>query len=87
MQIPNQAFEALVQHVGVDLRRGDIRVAKKRLHDAQVCPVVQEMTGKRMAQDMRRDFPRAQPRGGGKRLEVASKMLARDMAGSARGRE
>ena len=40
-------------HLGIDLRRGDVGVAKHRLHGAQVSPVLDEVGRKRVPQLMR----------------------------------
>src|SRR4051812_20833735 len=48
--------------MGVDLRRGDIRVAEHRLDAAQVGAAVEEMRREGMAQDVRRDARRVDPR-------------------------
>ena len=51
-------LKARLVHMGVDLRRDDIRVPQKLLHDAKVRSVLQQMRGKRVPQDMRVDlFP------------------------------
>src|SRR5687767_9547484 len=47
-------LQALARDVGVDLRGGDIGVAEKELHHAQVGAVVDEVRGEGMAQHMRR---------------------------------
>ena len=49
------AFQALVEHMGVDLRRGDVGVAEQFLHDAQIGAVLQQMAGEGVAQHVRAD--------------------------------
>src|SRR5580658_9796177 len=87
MQIANEAFQSFLEHVGIDLRGRDVGVTEERLYDAQVRAVVQEVTGESMPQHMGAQLRGAQPGGGRKRLELAGKMLAGDMAGLTEGRE
>ena len=58
----HQLAQSLGQHVGVDLRRRDVGVAQKHLQTAQVGAVRQQMRGERMAQHVRRDPGRVDPR-------------------------
>ena len=80
MQIAHEAFQPLLQHVGIDLRGRDIGVAQKRLHHAQIGAVVQEVTGESVAQNVRAYLRGAQAGGFGQRFKLAGKMLAREMA-------
>ena len=80
MQVAHQALEALLQHVGVDLRGRDVGVPEQRLHHPQVGAVVQQMARKGVAQHVRAHLIGAQPGGGGERLEVAGEMLAGEVA-------
>src|SRR4051812_44154675 len=48
MQVAHQAFQTLLDHMCIDLRRRDIGMAEQRLHDAQIGAVVQKMTRERM---------------------------------------
>ena len=75
MQVTHQAFEPLLDHMGIDLRGRDIGMAEQRLHDAQIGAVVQKMAGKRVAQHMRADQPRRKAGGSGQLLQVAREML------------
>src|SRR5260370_35428602 len=59
----------------IDLGRGDISVTQQRLYHPKIGSVVQKMAGEGMAQHVRAHL--AESRRGGKRLEVAGKMLAR----------
>ena len=68
VQVAHQAFQALFQYMGIDLRGRNIGVTKKRLDDTQIRPIVQEMAGKSVAQHMRADLRRTQSRGPGERL-------------------
>lgn len=45
-----QVLQALPRHMGVDGGGGDVGVAQQHLHGAQVCPVVEQMGGKGVAQ-------------------------------------
>ena len=53
VQIAHQAFQALLQHVSINLRGRNIGVAEQRLHHAQVGAVVEKMAGKSVAQHVR----------------------------------
>ena len=55
-------------------------MAEQRLHDAQVGAVVQQMAGKGVAQHVRRDQPRREARCRRQFLQIARKMLPRQMA-------
>src|SRR5262249_11639672 len=77
----HQALEALLEHMGIELCRGDVGVAESRLQHPQVRAVVQEMTREGVAEHVRAHLRSAQSRGGGERLEFAGKVLAREVAG------
>ena len=49
-------LQAAARHMGIDLGGGQVAVAQQHLHHAQVRAVVQQMSGKGMAQRMRRQF-------------------------------
>ena len=53
MQIADEAFQALFEHMSINLRGRDVGMAEQRLHHAQVCAIVQKMAGEGMAQDVR----------------------------------
>ena len=55
VQIPHQALEPLLQHMGVDLRRRNVGVAEQGLHDAEVGAIVQEVAGEGVAEHVRAD--------------------------------
>ena len=80
MQIAHEAFQPLLQHMGIDLRGRDIGVAEKRLHHAQIGAIVQEVAGEGMAQHVRAQLRRAQAAAPRQRLEFAGEMLAGEMA-------
>ena len=75
MQVAHQALQALLDHMGIDLRGRDIGMAEQRLDDTQVGAVVQQVAREGMTQHMRRDQPRRQAGGGGEFLQVAREML------------
>jgi len=60
-------------------------MAEQRLHDAQVRAVMQQVAGKGVAQHVRRDQPRCEARCRRQLLQVARKMLPRQMAALAKG--
>ena len=51
----DQGLEFFIKHVGINLRGRDVRMPKQHLHHPQIGPTGQKMTGKSMAQDVRRD--------------------------------
>src|SRR6266481_5456079 len=61
----------------IDLGRGDISVTQQRLYHPKIGSVVQKMAGEGMAQHVRAQL--AESRRGCERLEVAGKMLARQV--------
>src|SRR5216683_6086058 len=83
MQVAHQALEPLRQHMGVDLRRGDIGMAEQRLHHPQVGAVVEKMAGESVAEHVRAYSVVAQAGGGGERLQLAGEVLAGEVAGFA----
>ena len=66
MQVAHQALQALLNDVCVNLGCRNIRMTQQRLHNAQVCPVVQQMRSKCVAQHMWADKTRLKSGGGGK---------------------
>ena len=56
MVLGDQAFEALVEDVGVDLGRRDVGVAEHLLQAAQVGAVGQQVAGEGVAQDVGGDL-------------------------------
>ena len=64
MQVAHQALEALLNHVCVNLRGGNIGMAEQSLHDTQIRAVMQKMTCKGVTQDVRTDDARRQTGGG-----------------------
>jgi hypothetical protein len=84
MQIAHETFETLFEHVRVNLGRGNVGVAKQRLHHPQVSAIVQKMTRESVAQDVRAHLFRAQTSDRSQGLQLAGKMLARDVAALAK---
>src|SRR6516165_440522 len=80
MQVAHQALQALLHHMRVDLRGRDVGVAEQRLDDAQIGAVMQKVAGEGMSQHMRRYQARHEARGRSQFLQVARKMLSRQMA-------
>ena len=54
MMVRDHGGKPLGLDVGIDLRRGDVRVTKHRLHRAQVSAVGDQVAGKGVAQHVRR---------------------------------
>src|SRR6185312_10297581 len=88
MKVAHECFQAFFQDVRINLCRRNIGMPEKCLHYTKIRAIVQQMAGEGMAQHMR-----AQARGlnsarRSERLEVACKMLTRQMAGfSERGKQ
>ena len=53
MAFLDQPAEPLVEDMGIDLRCGYVGMAEQLLHDAQICPVLQQMAGESVTQHMR----------------------------------
>ena len=51
----DEASEPLLYDMGIDLRGGNVGVAEKLLHRAQIGAPLQEMAGKGVTQHVRRD--------------------------------
>ena len=79
MMIVDQPHQPLLQHMGVDLRGRDVGVAEQLLHGAQIGAPLQQMAGKRVAQDMRRDPGRLDAGGGGEPFQLLAEALAGEM--------
>jgi hypothetical protein len=50
----NKTPQPLLDHMRIDLRSRDVGVAKKLLHRAQIRATLKQMTGKSVAQHVRR---------------------------------
>jgi hypothetical protein len=87
VQIAHHGFHPLVEHMGIDLRRGNIGVAEQFLHDAQIRTVLQKMACEGMAEHMRANPRGADSRSGGAGLEIAGESLAGEMPARAIGRK
>ena len=75
----DKAPQPLLDDMGVDLRGRDIGVAQELLHGAQIRAPLQQMTGKGMTQNMRRDARRLDAGGDRKRLQLLAEALAGQM--------
>ncbi len=51
----DELLQSFIEHMGVDLCRGDIRMAQKRLNGPQVCAASKQVGGKCVPKPMRRD--------------------------------
>ena len=69
-------LEMVLGDMGVNFRGRDIGMPQKRLHRAQIRAALHKMRGEGMAQHMRRDLGRIQPRPCGKILQQLVKPLA-----------
>ena len=56
MGLPIRIPHVAPEEVGVELGRCDIGMAEEFLHDTQVCPAIEEMRRKRVAQRMGMDL-------------------------------
>jgi len=78
MQIAHHRLGALIEHVGIDLRRGDVGVAEEVLNDAQVRAVLQQVARESVTQDMRAGAGRRDSRRRGDAFERLRKSLGVD---------
>lgn len=81
----HQFAQALVQDVGVDLRRGNVRMAQQLLHHSEVGTVLQQVGSECVAQHVRGNLAGIETGGDGKVLQVSCKMLACQMSAVAMG--
>ncbi len=70
---------ALVEHMGIDLRRRDIGVAEQGLDDPQIGAALQQMAGEGVAQHVRGDAGGRNAGASGEPLEVAGEDLTAQM--------
>ena len=61
MRFGHQGGQAAGGDVGIDLRGGDVGVAKHLLQGAQIGAAIQQVRGKGVAQNVRRDARRIDP--------------------------
>ena len=73
--LEDELFQALLQHVRVDLRGGDVGVSQQLLHRAQVGAAVQQMAGKGVPQDVRGDAFRIEAGFGRQLLQLLRQTL------------
>src|SRR6478735_1329739 len=83
----DKAPQSLLDDMGVDLRGRDICMTQKLLHGAQIRPPLQQMTGKSMAQHMRRNPRRLDASGKRECLQLLAEALPRQMLCSVAGGE
>ena len=76
MEIAHHRLHPLAQHMSIDLRRRDIRMAEQLLQHPQIGSVLQEMAREGVAQHMRANPRGGDPRRGGASFEIAGKCLA-----------
>src|SRR5215831_14456726 len=69
----------------IDLSRGDVGMTQQHLHHPKIGSVVQEMAGEGVAQHVRAHLGSPESRCGGKRPELAGKMLALQLPHLAKG--
>src|SRR5581483_955548 len=87
MMLLDKPPEALFDHVGVDLRRRDVGMTQELLHGAQVGAALEQVAGEGVAQHVRRDARRLDPRRDRQRLELLTEALARQMLAPGRRKE
>src|SRR5262245_50314845 len=83
----DQASQALLDDVSIDLRRRDVGMAEELLHGAQIGAPLQKVAGKGMAENVRRDARGFNPGGESECLQLLPEALAGEMLASARGEE
>ena len=71
-----EGLEAFPGDVGVDLGGGDVGVAEEQLHHPQVGPVVEQVGGEGVAQDVGRQPGRVDAGGQGMALDQGPEHLA-----------
>src|SRR5262245_60330843 len=79
--------QARALHMGVDLRCRNVGMAQHRLDRTQIGAAFEQVTGERVAQDVRRETRRIDSGGGRQLLEQLKQALAGQMAKSAAGRK
>ena len=83
----DQASQPLLDHMGIDLRRGDVGVAQQLLNCAQIGAAFQQVAGEGVTKDVRRDAGGIEPSGNGKRLQLLPEALAGEMLTSVGGEQ
>ena len=78
----DEASEPLLYDMGIDLRGGNIGVAEKLLHRAEIGAPLQEMAGKGVTEHMRRDASGLDACGSRERLQLLAEALAGQMLAS-----
>jgi len=75
----NQAPQALLEHVGVDLGRRNVGVAEQLLDGAQVGAALEQVAGEGVTQHMGREPFGVEAGAGRQRLQLLGEALARQM--------
>ena len=83
----HQRLEPFFQHMGINLCRADIGMAQQRLDGAQIGAAFQQVGGKGVAQHMRADARRVQPRRDRHLFQRQKEPHAAEMPGLAARRE
>ena len=55
MVLLHELLETLLEHVGVDFRRRDVRVPQQLLHRSQIGAAIEQVAGERVTQHVRAD--------------------------------
>lgn len=82
----DQLFQAFLQHVGVDLGRGNVGVAQQLLDGAQIGAPIEQMARKGMAEHVRADPLGIETSGERQLLQLHRHRLTAEVALSAPGR-
>lgn len=85
MEIAYHRFHPFVEHMRIDLRRGNVGVSEQFLNDTQIGAVLQQMAREGMAQHMRAHARNGDSGARGDRLDVARENLPAQMAAGAFG--
>ena len=75
----DKLLKAILQHMSIDLRGRYIGMAKQLLNGAQIRAVLQQVTGEGVAQHVGGNAAPRKSCSSGQPLEVARKVLARQM--------
>ena len=83
----DQLPQLFIEHMRIDLCRGNVGMAQEFLHDAEIGAVGEKMACESVPDDMRGEVRRPDSGAGAEALEVAGEDLAGQMAGRAVCRE
>ena len=79
--------QALGLHMGINLSRGNVSVAKHLLDGAEICPALQQVAREAVAQHVGREFCSVEPCLTAQGLEFEREMLPRQVSGGTGRRE